>query len=424
VRSALALLLLAATAAATDRVFVETVVARPECYVGEPVRVVLRIGYDETFFERNAVQMFQREFDLPVQVDARWLRGRDPVAEGVSLVVNGEAGLAARGASRDMDGRRFAVVEITRTLLPEQPGALTLDAPVVRFVFATRFREDFLEGRVPLDRQDGSARGAARTITVRALPAEGRPARFTGAVGRFTVRAEAEPRAVDAGEPLKLTLRIEGEGNLRRFATPRLDGFADFHVYGMLDDRAAPVRTIVYDVAPLEGYVTEVPAIAFAYFDPRAAAYRAARTEPIPLTVRGDSEPAPDRSEEQRESWPGWIWALPLAAAAATWVLARRRGPAEEGGARARFEERAATDLAAAFTEYLAARLGCPPAAVIAPDLEARLAAAGVPREAAARAAALVERLVGARYGGRAEEDAATEAQALVKTIEPVRRTP
>lgn len=426
-RRALVVLLLAAGASAGDRVFVETVVERTECFLHEPVRVVLRIGFDRAFFERSAVQMFRREFDLPVQVEAAWLgeldgatwREAEPVADGVSLVLNGEAGVAARGTEREVDGRRYAVVEIERTLLPERPGAVTLAAPVVRYVLATRFREDFFEGRVPVDRREESTRGAPVTIEVRALPEAGRPAGFTGAVGQFTVAAEAAPRTVDAGAPLKLLLRIGGEGNLARFETPRLDGLAGFHVYGMLDDRAAPRRTITYDVAPLDGSVTEVPSIPFSYFDPRAEAYRTARTEPIPLTVRGGATPpGPPPAKTGRDGWRLWLWLALVAAALAFALLLQRREPARDVGALARFEQRAAADLAGAFTEYVAGRLDCPPAAVIAPDLEPRLVAAGVPRELAARAAALVERLVGARYGGKADEDAATEARTLVEAIE------
>ena len=79
----------------------------------------------------------------------------------------------------------------------------------------------------------------------------------------------------------------------------------------------------------------------------------------------------------------------------------------------------AAPDLTSALTHYLAARLQCASAAVIAPDLKARLTAAGVPEALAARAAALLEELVAARYGGIAP-DHRTEAnaRALVEELD------
>ncbi|MHC4933339.1 MAG: hypothetical protein ACYTGV_14235, partial [Planctomycetota bacterium] len=61
-------------ASAEERAFLETESPRGIYYVQEPVRVVLRIGVDAEYFERSVVQMFQRRLDLPVQVDAPWLR--------------------------------------------------------------------------------------------------------------------------------------------------------------------------------------------------------------------------------------------------------------------------------------------------------------------------------------------------------------
>ena len=76
-------------------------------------------------------------------------------------------------------------------------------------------------------------------------------------------------------------------------------------------------------------------------------------------------------------------------------------------------------DPGAAFAGFLAAHLGCPAAAVISPDLGARLVAAGVPADLATRAAALLEDLVAARYGGSAPgEDAAAAARAMVEELE------
>ena len=65
----------------------------------------------------------------------------------------------------------------------------------------------------------------------------------------------------------------------------------------------------------------------------------------------------------------------------------------------------------------LAARLACPAAAVIASDLAARLAAAGVEPDLAAQAAVTLERLVGARYGGGAAIDAPRDLVSLAERI-------
>ena len=55
-----------ANVSAEDRVRVECDVSRPEAYVGEPVRVQLRVLFDAAWFEAHAVRVFQRPLDVPV----------------------------------------------------------------------------------------------------------------------------------------------------------------------------------------------------------------------------------------------------------------------------------------------------------------------------------------------------------------------
>ena len=414
-RALLLLLTLSVIAGAEEtRAFVEIEAPR-SCYAGEPVRLVLRIGIDRDWFKKHAVQMFQKRLMVPVHLHAPWLEKLagttcyEPRESGdLSLVLNDHVIRAPRGEDRMVAGRAYTILEIERTCVPTDPGELALSAPRLRYAYATQFVEDFVQGRRPKDRKDALIDGKAHTLTVKPLPAEGRPDRFGGAVGSFLVSAEASPRTLDTGAVMKLALRIKGQGNLTLFATPRLalDGF---HVYGTTDDRSAPRRTITYDLAPLRA-VNAVPAVPFSFFDPKAGAYRTVRTEPIPLEVRPGAQatqPAP-RTPEPDSSVPFYlaIAALLLLALRALLMLRRRRDlrhPAHD--AVAQFTQRAEEDIAEAFTGYLAARLDCPAASVIGPDLPARLIAAGVPEELATEASKLSEDLVAARYGGAVHDD-------------------
>jgi len=426
--------------AAGDRLSVDVVPERSTVWVHEPVRVTLRIAYDREWFDAHAVQPFPRELGVPLQVDAAWMRGVKGARitapglpdHGATVALNDAVAVFARGEVREVGGRPWAVLETTRTLQADEPGVIELAAPVVRWVFASSFAEDFVHGRVPRDPAKGMAAGTPAAIRVLALPEEGRPPDFDGAVGRFAVHASAEPRTIEVGGMIRLELRIDGDGNLADFDTPRLDFLRGFHVYGALDDRATPVRTIRYDLAPLDPLVEMIPAIPFTSFDPHEpAAYRTVRTEPIPITVEaGLGGTTTSRAPEPGKRIP----TLPLVATGAAalalllraWFRHRRRRLDRAQDAAGRFRTRLArpgADAAAALTDYLAARLECAPAAVIGPGLADRLRATGVDPDLAARAGALVERLTAARYG--ADDDAgdgARAARALVDELE--RRRP
>jgi hypothetical protein len=52
----------------------------------------------------------------------------------------------------------------------------------------------------------------ADTVNIHALPSANRPADFSGALGQFTVTAEASPDHVSAGDPITLRLTVTGRG--------------------------------------------------------------------------------------------------------------------------------------------------------------------------------------------------------------------
>ncbi len=462
-----------------EHAFIELATSRDGYYLEEPIRLTLRFGFDRVFLNDHLLQLFGRRLDVPAQVQARWLDdlpgavllvdaiGDAPARAGgaderprQSFALNDGLADATPAADRVQDGRKFAVLEIERTLLPTRSGELTIPGPLLRFAYTSRFDEDFMNGRVAADRHSGFVRGAPLVLTIRPLPEEGRPHEFSGAVGRFSVTSGADPRDVEMGQSLKLVLRFEGNGNLGRFVPPSLEDLEGFHVYGRIEDRRPTVRTVTYDLAPLRGDVKEIPAIRFAFFDPRSPeGYLTVETRPVPLEVRALAAGATSvrlPAGEGRGIVPGVndIFDLkPVAAAASAmaprrlsdalllgvilspWILAlgllallraRERLRSDPEGARARgaaaaFHSRAGqagVDLSEALAEFLAARLRCPAAAVIAPTLEARLLAAGVPRDLASRSAVLLEGLVAERYGGGSSSASVESARSIVDALE------
>jgi hypothetical protein len=330
----------------------------------------------------------------------------------VTFAINDDLARAGRADDELRGGRAFSVFETERVHVPAAPGELGIPAPRLRYRYATEFHEDFVAGRVATDPKDEVVAGAPRKLRILPLPEEGRPPGFDGAVGSFTVRAEADRASVDEGETLRLTLTIEGEGTSE---APRLE-LRGFHVFGTVDEGGHGGRVVRYDIAPVRADVREIPAIPFAFFDPGPPpGYRVARTEPIPLVVRpraADPTPPPARPAHGDRTAVAVLAAVLVAAAVAAAVVRLRRrrasAPAPDPGAArvrdalARLRAGAASppaERADALAEFLALYLACPRAAVIGPGLAARLAAKGCPPDLATRVAAALERLVAARYG-------------------------
>jgi hypothetical protein len=328
--------------------FVELRCARTTRFAGEEVPVSLCFGFEAGLFAEGLVPLFRRPLDVPAQVAAPWLGGLagaavrlvpPPPGAGSTLAVNEDVASAVRLSDEERAGRTFAVFELAAAVLPPAPGELELGAPRLRFARATAFEDDLAQGRVATDRTEVEVAGLALLLTVLPLPEEGRPAGFTGAVGRFELAAEASPLTLPAGTSLKLVLSIGGSGDLYAFEAPLLDDLPGFHSRGHVEEPAALQRVITYDLAPRGPEVAAVPAIELPFFDPEPpGAYRLARSAPIALEVLPAAPPeggAPvsARGGLRRSAVLAAVLALGGAAAALVlWV--RRRASLRERAAR------------------------------------------------------------------------------------------
>lgn len=132
----------------------------------------------------------------------------------------------------------------------------------------------------------------ATTISVLSLPSAGRPAGFSGAVGSFDVRSQATPAKVALGDPLTVTLSVDGQGNFDRVSSSEVPSDAAWKTYRpdatfSPQDNVGLRGTKKFDqaVVPLQPGDLHVPSLEFSYFDPKLREYVTRRTAPIAVEV-------------------------------------------------------------------------------------------------------------------------------------------
>jgi hypothetical protein len=140
-----------------------------------------------------------------------------------------------------------------------------------------------------------------QSITGLALPDQGRPASFTGAVGQFDMAVSAGPTNVAVGDPVTLRIEIHGQGSLDAFTLPDQPGWKEFKVYpptvktettGELG--LSGTKSFEEVVVPMNTEIRELPAFTFAYFDPERRADQTLKQPATPLLVRpAGSTPSP-----------------------------------------------------------------------------------------------------------------------------------
>ncbi len=137
-----------------------------------------------------------------------------------------------------INGQQYAVTEIRQALFPVKTGMFeitpsTLQAAVVSQKRSRRGGDPFFDDSFFgfTETVPKSFRTNPLTVTVKPLPAEGRPADFKNLVGYFTVTSQLNKTRVLAGESLTLTLSISGSGNLKNLQTIDMGLLQNFKVY-------------------------------------------------------------------------------------------------------------------------------------------------------------------------------------------------
>lgn len=431
-----------------DRVSVAVQVSPPRPVVGQELRVSVRVDVVDAFLREQVIQPFRQPLDVPIQVIAPWWSGDGRIRprsveskDGVRIAVDGQAVRARSLGVVERGGVRFASFVVEQTFRAEAPGPVELAPTTVRLAYATRWRDDFLAGRVPEDRLDLDVAAGPAQLEVREVPTADRPAGFTGAVGRFTVEAELAPRKADVGATVRWTWTVRGVGNLDAFAAPAAPELQDFHVLGRLEERREDGRVFVFELSPLRPGLQTLPEVTFGYFDPdlgKEGGFAVARSATLELAVTGEApampgevvvgtggdesvpralesatpaRPHPLRTatrEPARAMTPrgsaaliAGIWVV----AGAVWAVLFSAAAGRRRRARllARFETgvRAGRDARDLVVELIASGLGCRPAAVLRPDIEDRLVLdGGVAEDTAAQTAAMLDACTASRHGG------------------------
>lgn len=131
-------------------------------------------------------------------------------------------------------------------------------------------------------------------ITVLPFPEEGKPDTFNGTIGNFGFELSAEPKEVQAGDPITLTMRVTGNGNFDTVTAPVMENTEGFKVYDptVIEEKRAE-KVFEQVIIPTSDSVTEIPKISLSYFNPSRKIYQVISRGYIPINVT-----KPEREEE------------------------------------------------------------------------------------------------------------------------------
>lgn len=216
------------------------------------------------------------------------------------------------------DGKRV-LVKYTTAITPLKAGSYDLDFSA-KGVFNRQPTADDLMGTSIFDRMMSFGGGTqipfevnmeSKKVEVAELPAEGRPADFTGAIGSFSLEnVRVEPDALTVGEPCSIFAKIVGVGNFPRIREPKLEAGDDWKTYkakSSFTDESNGLanigfKTFEYTAVPKKADLPFAPAVLFNYFDPISEKYVEIKSKPAAVSVAPSGRSK--RAERERNAVP------------------------------------------------------------------------------------------------------------------------
>ncbi len=185
----------------------------------------------------------------------------------------------------DADGRPTTYWEFTftRKFVGQRVGRYDFSPVTLQGTFATK-----VSGGSLVAEQIFAVSNPA-SITVRDVPAAGRPANYINAIGKFEFTSRLAPTSAHVGDPLTLTLTLRGVGTLDEATPPDLADIPDiaehFRLHAPSTEMRDGQRVFTYAIRPLTTEVSEFPPVSAAYFDVENERYVPMETAAIPLQI-------------------------------------------------------------------------------------------------------------------------------------------
>jgi hypothetical protein len=166
-------------------------ISKTNPYINEPITVVYKLYFDPSIGIRNS-----RELDKPKYNDF-WSQNID-IKQFVA-----EEGM--------FNGKRCAVVVLKKIVLyPQKSGKLIIEPLSLDLDLELPTNRRDMFGRVVVTNGNKRVSAGAKTIAVKALPESGKPADFSGAVGKFDFRVTPSKTNLKNGESLDLLVSVSG----------------------------------------------------------------------------------------------------------------------------------------------------------------------------------------------------------------------
>ncbi len=270
-----------------DYIYIKAIVDKREAYVGEKISVTYKL------YSRLPLMGINLE-KLP-ELNGFYSHEIKTVYDEIKL------------SEENIGGENYQVAVLQQELLyPQRSGELEIDPLAMKVTARVQTRR----AKTVWDQMMGAyqqreliCESPRQKIKVLALPNNGKPSDFSGAVGVFSMDFTASKEEVESNEAIDFKLEIKGEGNLPLITGQELVFPPDFEVYDpetkntyqINQSGAKGSKSFNYLAIPRHSGNFTIDPVAFTYFDLKSKQYKTLKSNPINISVKrgaGEAEEA------------------------------------------------------------------------------------------------------------------------------------
>ncbi len=201
-----------------------------------------------------------------------------------------------------LNGIAYNVIDFSTDIYGLYPGEFKLKPTEVSCNVVTRSRQNKRRGSSPLDdsffgsnifgnffgqyeKYPVIVKSISVPITIMALPEDGKPESFNGALGNFNFKLGISPKDVQVGDPITLTMTVTGTGNFNTVNPPTIKTTEPFKTYEPEITQEARSKVFKQVVVPRNDKITQIPPISFSFFNTNTKTYKTITTAAVPINV-------------------------------------------------------------------------------------------------------------------------------------------
>jgi len=275
----------------------------PSFVASENIHLVAEVSKTKPYLN-EAITVVYKLYVAPNTGVSNWRETKDPEFDDFwSQNINPKGLKIERGKFK---GEDYQYVVLRRTVLyPQKTGKLEIEPLTLEVTAEVPTKRRDIFGQRMMSKVNVNVSAGRRTINVKPLPEEGRPADFTGAVGDFKLNLSTSKTALNATESLQAKLEVSGKGNLKLFELPKLTLPSSLEVYE--PEHSEKIRTTLggmqgnisdsYTIVPQYKGKYPIPPISFSYFDLKTESYkRLSTSETVVNVLEGPAYGASDNN--------------------------------------------------------------------------------------------------------------------------------